>query len=384
MKRLVVLLLSLCFVCDVYADISYLFSEYSVMSTALASRGMSSASLGILANPASVSFSRDFEFTILGVYMPYDRFGGVLSSSVGLYRLTGVDIAGGMGLTVILGGVNNIDLRDENGTSMGVASTFDWGVVFDYGTSVGSLVGFPFDLGVGVKYLSSSLRDVYGSGVGVDLGAVFNPIKSLPDLGFSVGMVNLYSSKTWSTGTVEMLPTRISLGAFYYLLEDSIILSLGVDNISLYEEILSFKWINLNFGVNFAVDPNLFIKLVGSVGNQFSVSFGLSYGIGGFSKIGFLGWVDGMGFNSMGSVEFLSGVPRYLAKVIDPEVQKRKEKERTENLEREYFSKAMLYFSTKDYRNAKKYLEEVLKINPDNDTAKAMLKKIEDILAIEE
>lgn len=384
MKRFMTVVIISSFVCFADADVSYLFSRNSVMDSALASRGIGSASLGILVNPSLVSFSRSFEFSALGVYMPYDRFGAAVSCSLGLYKLTGVDFIGGVGVSVFLGGVNNIDLRNENGESAGMGSSVDYGVIVGYGTSISSLTTFPLDLGVSVKYLSSSFGSLSGGGVGVDIGSVFYPIRTLPDLGFSISIVNLFSSKTWSTGTSEMLPTKISLGAFYYLLDDTLLVSADINNTSTYGEMLAFRWINLDIGVSLALDPNLCVKLIATVGNQFSVSFGLNYDAWDFSKVGVFSWMDSIGLNSLGSLEFYSGSPRYLAKVIDPEVQRKKERERLENLEREHFSKAMVYFSAGDYRNAKKHLEEVIKINPENDTAKAMLRKIEDILALEE
>lgn len=384
MRKLIFVIVFLCVLRLASSDISYVLSEYSVMNTGLASRGMIGSSVGILCNPSVVSFSRNFELSLQGVYMSYDRFGGVVSSSVGIYRLTGVDIAGGVGVSAFFGGVNNIEIIDENAISLGTTTSLDYGLGLSYATSLAGLFEFPFDVGLSLKYFSSSLRNISGSGIGLDFGFVLNPIKSLPDLGVSVSFINLFSSKTWSTGITEMVPVRLSLGVFYYLLDDSLVISLGADNTSMYSEIFSFRWMNVELGAGFALNPNFFVRVYGTVGNEFSINLGLNYDIVGFSRIGVLGWLDGIGFNSIGTVEFSTGSPRYLAKVIDPEVQKRKEIERTKYLEREYFSKAMIYFSDRDYKNAKKYLEEVLKINPDNDTARAMIRKIDDILALEE
>lgn len=384
MKRLFFVFLVVLGVFNANADVSYLFSKNSILNASYVSRGLSSVGVALLGNPSAVAFSRNFEFTVQGIMMPYDRFAGSLSVSTGLYKILGIQEIGSVGISLILGGVSGIEIMDENAFSLGNTSSFDYGIVFSYGTEIASIVSFPFAFGINFKYLSSYFSSLVGGGFGVDFGVVFYPISNMKDLGFCVSLVNLYSLKSWNTGMFEVLPVSVSLGAFYYLFDDSLLLSFGINNTSRYEEIFSFRWFTAELGVSYSVDRNLSLNLLGRLGNEFVVAFGVSYSFSLASKASFLGWFDGIGFNTLGVLDLYSGVPKYLAKVIDPEVQKAKEKDRLEKLEKENFSKAMIYFSSRDYRNAKKYLEEVLKINPNNDTAKAMLKKIDDILSLEE
>lgn len=384
MKRLFFVFLMVYGIFSANADVSYLFSENSILNTPYVSKGLSSVGIALLGNPSAVAFSRNFEFTVQGVVMPYDRFAGSLSISTGLYKILGIQEIGSLGISLVLGGVSSIEVVDDNGFNLGNSSSFDYEIVFSYGSDIASIVSFPFAFGVNLKYFSSYFSSLVGSGFGVDFGVVFNPISNIKDLGFCVSLVNLYSLKSWNTGMFEVLPVSVSLGAFYYLFDDSLLLSFGINNTSRYEEVFSFRWFTAEMGISYSIDRNLGVKVLGRLGNEFVVAFGISYSFAVTSKASFLGWFDNIGFNTLGSLELYTGSPKYLAKVIDPEVQKVKEKERLAELEKENFSKAMMYFSSKDYRNAKKHLEEVLKINPNNDTAKAMIKKIDDILSLEE
>lgn len=383
MRKLLVVFVIILLSFSGFGDVSLVFSKNSTLFAGLIGKGLNGTGKGIFGNPSVIAFSRNFELTVAGIVMPYDRFGGVFSSSFGLNRMFKEDLVGSIGISAFIGGVNNIEVVDENAQLLDITSSFDYGVLLSYGVELTRLITFPFSFGVNAKYISSYFRDISASGMGIDLGVMFHPFVSLPDLGVSVSIINLFSTKNWSTGSSEMLPTRIGIGAFYYLFDDALLLSIEVNNTSLYSEIFSFRWVNVDLGVSFLVDRNLSLEVVGRVGNEFSINLGVNYSLGG-TKVGVMGWIDGIGINSVGFFEVYAGHPKYLAKSIDPEVQRVKEKERLQNLEREYFSKAMMYFSMKEYKEAKRYLEEVLKINPNNTTARSLIKKIEDILSLEE
>jgi hypothetical protein len=346
-------------------------------------KGIDNAGLGLLQNPFDVAYARNFEFNVSIGILPYDRFLAYGNASLSLERITGVSFLGGIGLSVVYSGINGIELFDENASSLGTYSSSSFGFLASLGSSLSEFVGIPFDWGLNVKYSSDSMYNISGSGLGVDLGVAFSPVSTLKDLGFKVNLLDVYSSKTWNTGTSEMVPLTLNVGAFYSLFDDSLLISLDFFNSGRYNEVFMFKDVGASLGAVYVPTLNLIIRGGVKVSSEVVVFVGVSYRLD-FGKVDYVGSFDGLGFNNFGSLSFNVGAPKFVAKSISPEVAKKKEEENLKARENEAFAKAMVYFANKDYKNAKVELENVLKVNPNNNTAKAMLQKIEEILSLEE
>lgn len=346
-------------------------------------KGYANAGSYLLFSPYLAPYSRNYEFNLMIGVLPYDRFAGVGNLSFSLERMTGMSYLGGVGLSFAYLGMNGIEFFDENAQSLGVYSYSSYGFALTLGSSLKEFVGFPLDWGISVKYSMDNLKDLFSSGLGVDIGVMLKPIASLQDLGFKLSILDLYGSKQWNTGVSENSPMSFDVGGFYSLFDDTILVSLDFISSGRYNEIFTFKDAGISLSGMYLVAPNFIIK--GSFGYVGEISFnlGVSYSLS-FAKLEYSGTLDGLGINNLGKLEFGVGEPKFFGKPISPEAVKARESEIMKKMENEEFAKAMLYFANNDYRNAKVQLEKVLKINPDNATAKAMLQKIEEILSLEE
>ncbi|MGC8964578.1 MAG: tetratricopeptide repeat protein [Brevinematia bacterium] len=355
----------------------------SLGSDVSVTKGYANAGSYLLFSPYLVPYVRNYEFNLLVGVLPYDRFAGVGNLSFSLERISGLSYLGGLGFSFAYLGMNNIELFDDNAQSLGVYSYYSYGLALTIGSDLREFVKFPLDWGINFKYSLDSLKETSSSGFGVDIGIMTKPISTVQDLGFKLALLDLYSLKQWNTGISEINPISLNVGAFYSFFDDTLLTSFDFTVFGRYNEIFTFRNTKFSLSGVYLVLPNLLLRANFSYGGEISVNVGVSYSLN-FAKVEYNSVLDGLGINNIGKIEFGFGDPKFFGKPISPEVVKAKEAEKAKQMENEEFAKAMLYFANNDYKNAKSQLEKVLKINPDNTTAKAMLQKIEDILSLEE
>ncbi|MGC8871168.1 MAG: tetratricopeptide repeat protein [Brevinematia bacterium] len=355
----------------------------SLGSDVSVTKGYANAGSYLLFSPYLVPYVRNYEFNLLVGVLPYDRFAGVGNLSFSLERISGLSYLGGLGFSFAYLGMNNIELFDDNAQSLGVYSYYSYGLALTIGSDLREFVKFPLDWGINFKYSLDSLKETSSSGFGVDIGIMTKPLSTVQDLGFKLALLDLYSLKQWNTGISEINPISLNVGAFYSFFDDTLLTSFDFTVFGRYNEIFTFRNTKFSLSGVYLVLPNLLLRANFSYGGEISVNVGVSYSLN-FAKVEYNSVLDGLGINNIGKIEFGFGDPKFFGKPISPEVVKAKEAEKAKQMENEEFAKAMLYFANNDYKNAKSQLEKVLKINPDNTTAKAMLQKIEEILSLEE
>lgn len=149
---------------------------------------------GVQYNPAVLDAADSLSYHVSGSYtiMTLDRklFGARACASLGEYLV--------LGLSYSAFQVDRIEGRDEVGRQTSSFSNRDNAVAL---SAAGRIVG-GVSLGATVRYLLSTLESDRAQGVGVDLGATYEP---LPFLRIALSGQNILSYVWWSTGARDIV-----------------------------------------------------------------------------------------------------------------------------------------------------------------------------------
>lgn len=138
---------------------------------------------------------------------------------------------GSVGLNLAYLSVGNIQevKKDESGEIV-FGDTFEdkeMAIILSYGASIID----ELHLGLNLKYISQQIWDNKGSGMGLDIGALYEPIYNLT---FGLALQDLIEPKIklLEDGVTNSIPRKIRFGLSYRLLDDMILLAADINKAS--------------------------------------------------------------------------------------------------------------------------------------------------------
>lgn len=141
---------------------------------------------------------------------------------------------GSMGLNLAYLSVGNIEevTRDTNGEPVFTGKSFsdkELGTILSYANSITDQLNLY--LGLNLKFVQQQIWENKGSGMGLDLGALYQPLYKLT---FGLMLENLLEPKIklLEDGTTNSIPRKIKLGFSYRFMEDMVLIATGVDKAS--------------------------------------------------------------------------------------------------------------------------------------------------------
>ena len=231
MKKLVIILLiiisSAGISIDAYSQVGSYAGSFSRIGFGARGMGMGNAMVSNIFgdasgyyNPALACFQEKGVVNLGYTFLSMDRKLNFIGFSK-KFKLPQQDKGGaGISFSLINSGVNNIDGRDNDGTSIGSFSTYE--NQFYLGTSF--LLSENFAAGVGFKmYLSKLFDDVTTTSVAFDIGAVY---KHNDNLSFGLAVRDISAKYKWDTSdlygsngntTEDKFPLLVNLGSSYKL-----------------------------------------------------------------------------------------------------------------------------------------------------------------------
>ena len=193
---------------------------------------------------------------------------------------------GSLGLSAAYLDVGSIYVvEDASGPTGETFSDKEYGVIASYGSSITDQI----HLGVNLKFVRQSIMDNTGSGMGMDLGVLYQPL-SLYNLTLGLVIQDLIEPKIKLLGDDEIyleddgaytIPRKVRLGAAYELMDERVLLAVGIDKASgrsaklhLGTEVEPMKDLDLRLG--YTTDTG---EITAGVGVRVSV-IQLDYGFG--------------------------------------------------------------------------------------------------------
>lgn len=132
---------------------------------------------------------------------------------------------GSLGLNLAYLSVGNIE--EVNADASFTGKTFgdkELGVIASYASSITDQI----HLGVNLKFISQQIWDDKGSGMGLDLGALYEPVYNLT---FGLMLQDLIEPKIklLEDGETNSIPRKIKLGVSYRLMDNRVLIATGMD-----------------------------------------------------------------------------------------------------------------------------------------------------------
>lgn len=135
---------------------------------------------------------------------------------------------GSLGLNLAYLSVGNIEeVIDKTGPTGKTFDDKELGVIASYASSITDQI----HLGVNLKFISQQIWDDKGSGMGLDLGALYEPVYNLT---FGLMLQDLIEPKIklLEDGETYVIPRKIKLGVSYRLMDDRVLVATGIDKTS--------------------------------------------------------------------------------------------------------------------------------------------------------
>jgi len=135
---------------------------------------------------------------------------------------------GSLGLNMAYLSVGNIEeVIDATGPTGKTFDDKELGVIASYASSITEHI----HLGVNLKFISQQIWDDKGSGMGLDLGALYEPVYNLT---FGLMLQDLIEPKIklLEDGETYSIPRKIKLGVSYRLMDDRVLVATGIDKAS--------------------------------------------------------------------------------------------------------------------------------------------------------
>jgi len=135
---------------------------------------------------------------------------------------------GSMGLSLAYLNVGDIYVvNDASGPTGEKFEDKELGIITSYGNSITDQIY----LGANLKFVRQSIWDEKGSGIGLDLGGLYEPIYGLT---FGLMLQDLIEPKIklLEDGETYSIPRKIRLGAAYKIMEDRVLIAADIDKAS--------------------------------------------------------------------------------------------------------------------------------------------------------
>ena len=184
-------------------------------------------------NPGGLAIMNTTQFSAMySNPLNYDLIGGTGIKDIGYQTVSLAYPAGfgSLGLNVAYLSVGDIFVvEDASGPTGETFSDKEYGIIASYASSIGEQI----HLGVNLKFVHQSIMDNTGSGMGLDLGGLYQPL-SLYNLTFGLMLQDLIPPKLklLEDGETYEIPRKIGLGASYKLMDDRVLLAAGADKAS--------------------------------------------------------------------------------------------------------------------------------------------------------
>jgi hypothetical protein len=170
--------------------------------------------------------------------MNHDLIGGAGVEDIGYHTISMAypGSFGSLGLNLAFLNVGDIEVvEDASGPTGEMFEDKELGVILSYANSVTDQV----HLGANLKFIRQEIWDKNGSGMGLDLGGLYEPVYNLT-LGVMLQdliepKIKLLKDEDVAEGTTpreDAVPRKIRLGASYRLMDDMALIAAGVDKSS--------------------------------------------------------------------------------------------------------------------------------------------------------
>ena len=211
--------------------------------------------------------------------MNYDLTGSTGVQDIGYHTVSLAYPAGfgSLGLNMAYLSVGDIYVvEDVSGPTGETFSDEEYGIIASYASSITDQL----HLGANLKFVHQSIMDNTGSGMGLDLGGLYQPAYNLT---FGLMLQDLIEPKIQllEDGETYSIPRKISLGMSYKLMDNRVLLAAAVDKASersaklhLGTEVEPMKDLDLRLG--YTTDTG---EITAGVGVRVSV-IQLDYGFG--------------------------------------------------------------------------------------------------------
>jgi tetrahydromethanopterin S-methyltransferase subunit G len=178
------------------------------------------AGLAKLGNPQlSLMYSNPMNYDVLGS-------GGVKDIGYHTFSAAFPSHYGSVGLNFAYLSVGDIQVvEDASGPTGKTFQDKEMGVILSYANSITELIR----LGLNLKFVQQDLFDQKGSGVGMDIGILYEPMYNL-----ILGLMaqDLITPKITLKDTAYSPPRKVVFGMSYKLLDDRMLLAAGMDKAS--------------------------------------------------------------------------------------------------------------------------------------------------------
>ena len=135
---------------------------------------------------------------------------------------------GALGLSLAYMSVGEIEVvEDATGPTGETFDDKELGIIASYASRITDQI----HLGVNLKFVQQQIWDDKGSGMGLDLGALYEPVYNLT---FGLMLQDLVEPKIklLEEGVTNSIPRKIRLGASYRVMDDMVLIATGMDKTS--------------------------------------------------------------------------------------------------------------------------------------------------------
>lgn len=178
-------------------------------------------------NPAGLHMLKDAQISLMySNPMNYDIGGTGGVKGIGYHTMSlayPTNSFGSIGLNVAYLSVGNIFVvKDSSGPTGETFDDKELGVIFSYANKVTDQV----HLGLNFKLLRQSMWDKSGSGVGLDIGGLYEPMLNLR---LGAVLQDIVNPKIKLMEREDTVPRKLILGASYRFINDKVLIATGVD-----------------------------------------------------------------------------------------------------------------------------------------------------------
>lgn len=231
-------------------------------------------------NPAGLAIMNTTQFSAMySNPVNYALIGGAGVKDIGYHTVSLAYPAGfgSLGLNFAYLSVGDIYVvEDVSGPTGETFSDTEYGIIASYASSITDQI----HLGANLKLVSQSVWENSGSGMGLDIGALYQPLYNIT-LGLMLQDLIEPKIKLLEEGETYSIPRKIRLGVSYKAMDDRILVGAGIDKASgrsaklhLGTEVKPMKDMDLRLG--YTTDTG---EISAGLGVRFSV-VQLDYGFG--------------------------------------------------------------------------------------------------------
>lgn len=327
---------------------------------------ITSPGMAALYNPAGLAVSGQYELNFKYGLLSFDR------DYAQLYLGAFFNDIGGFGLTYLGTGLKDIAGTDSFGSSTGLIKYSDSALVLSYGRSIIKDI----DVGANVKYLMSEISGTKASGIGFDVGMVYNVADKglFKDSNIHLALADIYSRKKWDTGTANVYPMTLRIGGDLPLFHRRLILAADFETVAkLSKDLFKTDNMNFNFGTVYSVMGNF--NMFAGIGYNLAYYAGLSYSPPQWYKIDYKFSSDITGNNNWLGLEMKFGQPS--DRLASARTERGLILENSHEVMLNHYIKGVELNSDGDYDRAMMEANEALKIEPEYKPAKSLKKDIQ-------